>query len=163
MKMKRSLICAVVLLSIRPLMAAPQAASADHDIHDELVRINASLREIALALKQQTEVQHADLLLKRVTLAATQLSAAEEKLKRIDQEIGTLREQNSEFETYLKSAQTTTPSSSAAEIKSRIASIQERVGVLTQDRVGAQNEIETLRRDAREWQTSLDKLLVSRP
>ena len=168
--MKTLMLSAVVALLLSPVAAA-QSTSADESLRDELARIDASLKEIARALKQQAETQHADLLLKRVTLSLTQLAADEDRLKRIEQETRTLRDEEAELQTSLKmvqakaahSAATVTPHrDEIGEINSRLSTIQDRLTTLNEQRIESQNEIERLRRDAREWQTLLDKFLSSR-
>ena len=155
------------LLSVIMSGVASAQGTAEQSLRDELAQINVSLKDIASALKQQAETQQADLLLKRVTLATTQLSAAEEKPKRIDQEIRGLREQRASFEGEIKTLQERTPSSEEirgeiAAMKSRLPTIEERIGALNQERIGADNEIAMLRRDQREWQALLDKFLTTR-
>src|SRR5690348_1668712 len=127
--------------------------------------MNATLHEIARELR-------ADLMMKRVTLATTQLAAAEEKLKRIDQETGTVRDQLGEFEAAQKAIQAKEPASEEAanvrreqiaEINRRLTSFQDRLAVLARERIDSANEIEARRRVAREWQTQLDKALTNRP
>src|SRR6266480_1238635 len=95
--MKTLMLSTVVVLLLSP-MAAAQSTSGDETMRVELARIDASL-------KQQAETQQADLLLKRVTLSVTQLAASEERLKRIDQETRTLRDENTELQTSLKMLQ----------------------------------------------------------
>jgi chromosome segregation ATPase len=169
--MKTLILSTVVALILSP-MAAAQSTSADETMRVELARMDASLKEIARALKQQAETQQADLLLKRVTLSLTQFAAGEERLKRIDQETRTLRDEDAEMQTSLKmlTAKSATPETSATphrdqigEINSRVSTIQERLATLNEQRIETQNEIERLRSDAREWQAALDKFLSSRP
>jgi chromosome segregation ATPase len=169
--MKTLMLSAVLVLLLSPMVAA-QSAKADEPLRAELASIDASLKEIARALKQQAETQQADLLLKRVTLSLTQLAGGEERLKKIEQEIGMLREQETELQTSLKVAQAraAAPDNAATprrdqvwEINASLSRIQERLASLSEQRIDAQNEITRLRRDAREWQASLDKLLSNRP
>ncbi len=47
--------------------------------------------------------------------------------------------------------------------KSRVTAIQDRLVALSQDRVSAENDVEMLRREVRDWQTVLDKTLTSTP
>ena len=48
-------------------------------------------------------------------------------------------------------------------IRNRLQTIQERLNALRQEQVTAENEIESLRRDARDWQTLLDKTIAGAP
>ena len=142
---------------------ASAQATADQSLRDELAQINASLKDIANTLKQQAETQQADLLLKRATFAATQLSAAEERLKRIDQDARTLRGQSGEYEMMAKRRQSKTPPEElSTEAGEQLAEMKERLVALGQERITAENEIVTLRRDEREWRALLDKFLTSR-
>ena len=129
---------------------ASAQATADQSLRDELAQINASLKDIANTLKQQAETQQADLLLKRATFAATQLSAAEERLKRIDQDARTLRAQSGEYEMMAKRRQSKTPPEElSTEAGEQLAEMKERLVALGQERITAENEIVTLRRDER--------------
>src|SRR5258708_6206833 len=168
--MRTLMLSIVVTLALAP-MAAAQSTSAEEGLRGELARIDLSLKEIARALKQQAETQQADLLLKRVTLSLTQLAAGEERLKRIDKEIRTLRDEEAELQTSLKAVQARATQSDGAasrrdptgEINSRMSTIQERLTPLGEQRIETQNEIERQRRDAREWQAGLRKILTRRP
>src|SRR5260221_5534366 len=167
----RSLIISTVVVLVLAPMAAAQSTSAEEGLRGELARIDSSLKEIARALKQQAETQQADLLLKRVALSLTQLAAGDERLKRIDQEIRTLRDEEAELQTSLKAVQARATQADGApsrrdptgESNSRMSTIHERLTTLGEQRIETQNEIERQRRDAREWQAALDKFLTSRP
>jgi chromosome segregation ATPase len=149
------------------LAASPASAAQDQPMHSDLAEMNATLKEIARALKQQAETQKADLMLKRITLATTQLAKARERLNGIDQEMRARESERGEFETLLAAAQKepATPGRPAsreqiAEIKARLQGLQERLSALRQERVAVENEIEALRREARDWQTLLDKTIT---
>lgn len=159
----------VMFLLIGMCLAASTAfAAEDQPTHNDLAEMNATLKEIARTLRQQAETQRADLLLKRVTLATTQLAKAQERMHVIDQEIGARESERGEFETLLAAAQKeTAPRGTQAssreqvgEIKTRLQSLQERLSALRQERVTAENDIEAQRREARDWQTLLDKTLT---
>ncbi|MDP9360823.1 MAG: hypothetical protein M3P29_05155 [Acidobacteriota bacterium] len=119
--------------------------------------MNATLKEIARSLKQQADTQKADLLLKRVTLATTQLANAQERLNRIDLDIRALENERGEFETLLAAKSATAPRDG---VKSHLQGVQERLNALRQERGSVQNDIEALRREARDWQTLLDKTIT---
>jgi len=170
--MKTWLCGVVILLAIPCLAESPTPATADLSGHAELVRIAATLNEIELTLKHQAETPKADLLLKRLMFSSTQLASARENLRRIEEEIRARRDESAGLETGLAVVDRETPASDSAaavhrarmaEIKSRMASIQDRLNTLEQDRVAAENEIQTLRREARDWQALLDRTLTSPP
>ena len=166
------MVCAVLLfLALTPLAIA-QPADANDSVRDQLARIDASLKEIARSLKQQADTQQADLLLKRVSLALTQLAAGEERLKRFEDEMRTVGDQDAELRSSMKMLEGKAPASETAaatqreqvaEINRLLARSEERLAALNQQRIETQNAIEAHRRDAREWQASLDKFLSSRP
>jgi len=68
--MKTTWLCALLLLA-SPILGAP--APFGEDPRSDLTEISASLKDIARTLKQQAEMQKSHLMLKRVTLASTQL------------------------------------------------------------------------------------------
>jgi chromosome segregation ATPase len=119
-------------------------------------------------LKQQAESQKVDVLMKRVTLAATQLTNAQDRLSRIGQERRSLESERNELETRLAMFQKEPLSSPDAEaniariagIRNRLQTIQERLNALRQEQITAENEIEALRREARDWQALLDKTIT---
>lgn len=161
----------LVFLALMP-MAIAQPADTNESVRDQLARIDASLKEIARSLKQQADTQQADLLLKRVSLALTQLAAGEERLKRIDDEIRTVGERDAELRGSMKMFESKSPASESAAATQReqiaefnrlLARSEERLAALNQQRIETQNAIEAYRRDAREWQASLDKFLTSHP
>ena len=169
--MKKMTIAAVLLFVLMPIAAA-QSADTNDSVRDQLARIDASLKEIARSLKQQADTQQADLLLKRVSLALTQLAASEERLKRIDDEIRKVSDQDGELRSSMKMLENKTPASETAattqrdqiaEINRLLARSEERLTTLNQQRIETQNAIESHRRDAREWQASLDKFLANHP
>lgn len=147
------------------LAASTAFAAEDQPAHNDLAEINATLKEIARTLKQQVQTQKADVLLKRLTFATTQLANAQERLNRIDKEIGVAESDRGEFEGLLASAQRETPPANPAlanipAIKARLQAIRDRLSALNQERISAENEIGTLRRDARDWQELLDKAIT---
>ena len=108
----------------------------------------------------------ADILLRRVMFAATQIAAAEANLKMLDDENATLRGENVQIEAAVKGIEREAPDSESRRMqltyaKNRMAAIQERLSAMEQERVAAQNELQTLRHESREWQTLLDKALVA--
>ena len=151
------------------LAASPALAAEDQPTHNDLVEMNTTLKEIVRALKQQAETQKADLLLKRVTLATTQLANAQERLSRIDRELAALENERGEVEAVMAAAQReqTPPAdpvaaqARTAEIKRHWQSVQDRLNGLRQERVVAENDLGALRREARDWETLLDKMLTS--
>ena len=164
--MKTSL-SAVMCLVFMCLAGSPATAADDQTT---LAEISSTLKEIARALKQQAAAQRADLLLKRVTLATTQLVSAQERWKRIDQDIRTLESENGELDMLLASAkrdpapgESGPAAARSAEIKRRMQKVQDRLGTLRQERVSAENDIETLRREVRDWQTLLDRSITATP
>ena len=168
--MKKWCSVAFILSAIPCLAQSPPPATDDPSRHANLAEIAATLKQIERTLKEQTEIQKADLLLRRVAFASTQLAAAQEKLRRISEEIRTRRDEGAELETGLTLIEKETPASDTAaavhrariaETKSRMTNAQDRLNALEQDRVAAENEIQTLRREARDWQAFLDKTLTS--
>src|SRR5712692_10558559 len=160
------------LLIISPGAAARPTTSDDQPVRAELAEINVTLKEIAAILKQQAAAQKGDLLMKRLTFTSTQLAAAQEKLKRLDQEIRVLREESADLEGRLSRMQTETPPpeetattrrTRTLQIRSSLAAIQDRIGAVSQDKVAVENDVEALRREARDWQTLLDKTLTGMP
>jgi chromosome segregation ATPase len=140
-------------------------AAEDQPTHNDLAEINATLKEIARTLKQQVLTQKGDLIIKRLTFATTQLANAQERLNRIDKEIGVAESDRGEFETLLAYAQRETPPAnpgpaSIPAIKAKLQAIRDRLGALNQERISAENDIATLRRDTRDWQELLDKTLT---
>ena len=156
----------VTFLVLSMFLAGSSAAAAeDRAAHDDLAEMNATLKEIARTLRQQAETQKADLLLKRVMLATTQLANAQDRLNRIDRELSALDAERLELENQLASQKEAGPSGDAPararETKSRWQSVQDRLSALRQERGFADNDISALRREARDWQTLLDKTLTS--
>lgn len=130
----------------------------------ELGEISDTLKRIEAALKHQTEIQKADVLLRRVMFAATQIATAEATLKKLEDEGRTLRAENTDLETAVKRLESM-PESDAQRAqmsyaKNRMATIQERLSAIEQERVSTANEIQALRHDSREWQAMLDKTLA---
>jgi len=131
----------------------------------ELGEISDALKRIETALKHQTEIQKADVLLRRVMFAATQIATAEASLKKLDDEGRTLRAENTDLQSALKRLDAATESEAQREqlsyAKNRMTTIQERLSAIEQERVSSANEIQALRRDSREWQAMLDKTLAT--
>jgi chromosome segregation ATPase len=148
------------------LAASTALAAEDPPTHNDLAEINATLKEIARTLKQQVQTQKADLILKRLTLATTQLASAQERLTRIDREIGLAEGERDEFEAVLALAQRETPANAVPSdtkipaLKGRLQAIRDRVTALHQERISTENEMGPLRRDARDWQELLDKAIT---
>ena len=144
------------------LQAQPNAPPAPRN---DLSEISDTLKRIEATLHHQTEIQKADVLLRRVMFAATQIATAEASLKKLDDEGRTLRAESGELESAIKRLERTAESEGQREqlsyAKNRIAAIQERLTALEQDRVSVANEIQALRRDSREWQAMLDKTLAT--
>lgn len=160
----------LILLSAVPAIGAP--ADNPQLPRNELAEINATLKEIAVLLKQQVAAQKGDLLLKRVGMATTQLAAAQERLKRIEGEIRAISSESSELDSRisrlqvaaLESGETTEARNARLnDTRKGLASLQERWAALSQERISAQNEVGTLQRDARDWQATLDRMLASSP
>ncbi len=163
--MRQTLSAVLFLVLGMCLAAAPASATEDQPTHSDLVEINATLKEIARSLKQQAETQKADVLLKRVTLATTQLATAQERFNRLEQERRALEGERGELETMLTTAQKETPDTDAtrariAGIRSHLQGHQDRLNALRQEQVAAENDVAALRREARDWQTLLDKTIT---
>jgi len=165
---KISLVILFVFVAPR-LMALSPSDAEDRDGRAQLAEMSSSLKEIVVLLKEQAAMQRTELLIRRVTLASTELGAAQERLRRIDQESAGLKSEQGELEGMLSRIQSETASSEDArasrqarmsEIKSRLAAIQDRFSAVTRDTISAQNEIETLRREFQDWRNLLDKALV---
>ncbi len=131
----------------------------------ELGEISDTLKRIETALKHQTDIQKADVLLRRVMFAATQITTAEATLKKLDEESRTLRAENTDIESAVKRlepmAESDPQRAQLSYAKSRMTAIQERLSAIEQERVSTANEIQALRRDSREWQAMLDKTLAT--
>lgn len=152
------------LLIVTPplLHAQPTPPAAQRD---DLADISETLKRIELALKHQTELQKADVLLRRVMFAASQIATAEASLKKLDEESGSLRTEKRELDNAIQGFEDA-PESEAkrtqlAYAKIRMPEIQERLSAMEQERVSIANEIQALRRDSREWQALLDKTLAA--
>lgn len=154
-----------VLLVLFGTLFAASAFAAEEPAHNDLAEINTTLKEIARTLKQQVETQKADLLLKRVTFATTQLANARERLRSIDREIALAEKDRDELETILAARQTDMPAGNPriAEVKSQWQEVKDRLSALHQQRISAENDIEAQRRDVRDWQTLLDKAITGGP
>jgi len=153
----------VLVIVFIACLAASSAFAADEPTHNDLAEMNATLKEIARSLRQQLEAQKADLLLKRLTFAATQLTNAQERLNSIDRAAATLDKDRLELESMLAVAQKEAQpgDGTPSRIKSQWQAVQDRLSALRQERIGVENDIQSLRRDVREWQTLLDKTLTS--
>jgi chromosome segregation ATPase len=153
----------ILVVVFSACLAASSAFAADEPTHNDLAEMNATLKEIARALKQQLETQKGDLLLKRMTFAATQLTNAQERLNSIDRAAATLDKDRLELESMLAAAQKEAqPGDGApARLKSQWQAVQDRLNALRQERIGVENDIQSLRREVRDWQTLLDKTLTS--
>jgi chromosome segregation ATPase len=163
--MRQTVSAVLFLVAGTCLAAAPASATEDQPTHSDLVEMNATLKEIARSLKQQAATQKADVLLKRVTLATTQLATAQERWNRLEQERRALEGERGELETMLTAAQKETPDTDAtrariAGIRSHLQGLQDRLNALRQEQVAAENDVATLRREARDWQTLLDKMIT---
>jgi chromosome segregation ATPase len=156
----------VLIVAFGSCLTASSAFAAEDPTHNDLAEINATLKEIARMLKQQLETQKGDLLLKRVTFAATQLANAQERLNGIDREIGLKEKDRGEWESMLSAQQKAPPGDPAvtqsriAALRSDLQSIQDRLNALHQERITVENDVQTLRREARDWQTLLDKTIT---
>lgn len=150
------------------LTTSPATAADDPPTHGDFVEMNATLKEIARLLKQQAEAQKVDVLMKRVTLAATQLASAQDRLNRIGGERRSVESERNELDTRLAMLQKEAVSSPEADanlariagIRNQLQTLQDRLNTLRQEQITAENEIETLRREARDWQTLLDKTIT---
>jgi chromosome segregation ATPase len=142
--------------------ASSSLFAAEEPAHNDLAEINATLKEIARTLKQQVETQKADLLLKRLTFATTQLANARERLSAIDREIALAEKDRGELETLIAARQRDMPAGDPriGEIKSQWQEVKDRLSALHQQRITAENDIEAQRRDVREWQALLDKAIT---
>ena len=131
----------------------------------ELSEISDTLKRIESVLKHQTDIQKADVLLRRVMFAATQIATAEASVKKLDDESRTLRAENTDLESAVKRLETARESDAQrvqlSYAKNRMTTIQERISAIEQERVSTANEIQALRRDSREWQAMLDKTLAT--
>ena len=166
----RKMSLVIVLVFMAPwLMALSPGDVDDRDSRAQLAEMNGTLKEIVALMKEQAAMQRADLLMRRVTLASSELGAAQERLRRLDQELTGIKGEQGDFEGILGRIQSETASSADAvasrqtrmnEIKSRLATIQERFNAATRDTINAQNEIETLRREVQDWRNLLDKALA---
>jgi chromosome segregation ATPase len=165
---KISLVILFVFVAPR-LMALSPSDVDDRDARAHLAEMSTSLKEIVVLLKEQAAMQRTDLLMRRVTLASTELGAAQERLRRLDQESVALKSDQGEFEGILSRVQAEDATSEEAraarqsrmsDIKSRLAAIQDRSSAVTRETISAQNEIETLRREVQDWRNLLDKALV---
>jgi len=143
------------------LSAQSTAPSAQRN---DLGEISDTLKRIESALKHQTEIQKADVLLRRVMFAAAQIATAEASLKKLDDEGRTLRAENTDIESAMKRLETASESDAQraqlSYAKNRMTTIQERLSTIEQERVSTANEIQALRRDSREWQAMLDQTLA---
>lgn len=153
----------VLVVVFSACLAASSVLGAEEPTHNDLAEMNATLKEIARALKQQVEAQKGDLLLKRMTFAATQLTNAQERLNSIDRAAATLDKDRIELESMLAAAQKEAQPGDGApsRLKSQWQSLQDRLSALRQERIGVENDIQSLRREVRDWQTLLDKTLTS--
>jgi chromosome segregation ATPase len=167
--MKNLSLIALLFFATPTLAALSPAEVNDRDTRLELAEMNNTLKEIAALMKEQASLQRSDLLMRRVTLASTELAAAQERLKRLDQELTAIKSEQAEFEGMLSRVQaenTTSEESRATRqvringIKNRLAAIQERNGVVNRETISAQNEIEPLRRDLQDWRNLLDRALA---
>jgi chromosome segregation ATPase len=165
---KISLVILFVFVAPRLLALSPSDVD-DRDARAHLAEMSNSLKEIVVLLKEQAAMQRTDLLMRRVTLASSELGSAQERLRRLDQELVGIKSQQGEFEGMLSRVQSETAASEDArasrqtrmsEIKSSLAQIQDRFSAVTRDTISAQNEIETLRRDLQDWRNALDKALA---
>lgn len=161
--MKTCAFTLALLIAVPSLLYAQSNAAPAQ--RSDLTEISETLKRIEAALKHQTEIQKADLLLRRVMFAATQIATAETSLKRVDEEIRSLRGESGDIEIAIKRLEQTPESeerqAQLLNARSRITSLQDRLAALEQERVSAQNAIQGLRRDNREWQALLDKTLAT--
>ena len=161
--MKNHALAPLLPLAIAFSLSAQSSAPAAQ--HNDLGEIADSLKRIEAALKHQTEIQKADVLLRRVMFAATQVVTAEASLKKIEDEGRTLRAENADLESAVKRLESMAASEAQrtqlSYAKNRMTTIQERLSAIEQERVSIANEIQTLRRDSRDWQAMLDKMLVA--
>ncbi len=155
----------VLLVLFGSLFAASSAVAAEEPTHNDLAEINATLKEIARTLRQQVETQKADLLLKRVAFATTQLANTRDRLISIDREIALAEKDRGELEMVLAARQRDTPAGDPriAEIKSQWQEVKDRLSALRQQRITVENDIEAQRRDVRDWQALLDKAITGGP
>src|SRR5438874_709957 len=91
----------VLLLLVASRLFASTPTTNERDMRAELADMNTTLKEIARLFKEQATLQKSDLLMKRVTLASSELSSAQDRLKRVDQELGAKKDEQAEFETLL--------------------------------------------------------------
>src|SRR5258708_7345062 len=101
---KMSLFLLLVFVAPR-LMALSPGDVDDRDTRSELAEMNSTLKEMVLLLKEQAAIQKSDLLMRRVTLASTELAGAQERLRRLDQETIGLKSDQGEFEGLLSRVQ----------------------------------------------------------
>src|SRR5947208_1574695 len=92
---------ALSLLIVVPSMLLGQTNNPSPQRND-LTEISETLKRIEVALKHQTEIQKADVLFRRIMFAATQITAAQANLKKVDDESASLRNESGEIESFAK-------------------------------------------------------------
>src|SRR6266568_3916243 len=108
--MKTCVLTLSLLLAVTPTLLG-QTTNAPAQRND-LTEISETLKRIEVALKHQTDIQKADVLLRRVMFAATQMATAQANLKKLDDESVSLRNESSEIESIAKRLEQETPESS---------------------------------------------------
>jgi len=160
----------VLLLALLPVGAFAQSAPAPADAAAaELVKLNATLKEIATALSRQSDLQSVDLLLKRVQLSESQAADLERRLQSAQAERNSLENERRNTEMRLKMFTSRLEKGvevASAEIEAmttqmegELKRIRQRVGQLTPEIDAVESELATRRDEVRSWLSVLDRRL----
>jgi hypothetical protein len=163
---------AVVALAVAPVAALAQPSSPPPPAAEaaELARINASLREVLSLLRQQSEVQSTELLMKRVQLAESRLAESNNRLRAATAERRALETAKASLEGRIeliaaRMAQSTTEGSPEIEAMSRQViveqrRIQQRLSALAEETGKLESEVSSQSADLASWQDALDRALA---
>jgi len=159
------------------LLAATGAAHAEApppvpDLGRELARLNATLSDIRSLLERQLETQNLDLLMKRMELAAAQVSDAESRLGRAAASLESLEEESAALTDRLAVVEAELlrgdaegdPGAMAgfvAQLESTLERIEDRLRDKRLEIAGLENLLASKERDLRDWQELLDRRLAN--
>jgi chromosome segregation ATPase len=155
-----------------PLQAQPAAGGGD-PVAVELAKLNATLKDIALLLRQQGESGELELLIKRVELAETRLAERERALAAAEAEQRSLDGERSQLELSLEmiAAQAergggelpdTQAEAMTAQTEAQLRRVRQRTAELAREIAGLENAIASQAAEVQSWKSILDRRLGAR-
>ena len=155
-------------LALLPISAAAQSAPAD-PVAAELAKVNATLKEITVLLSRQSDLQSAELLMRRVQLSDYQVTELERRLRSAQGELRDLENSRSSMETQLTILESRKEKGDerpedlkamAVDAAGGLKRTRQRISEVKQEIAALEGELATRREELRSWQSVLDRRLA---